>query len=66
MALSIQKVPAGLGWTYRHGDAVDAMHCVFVVSWRLTLADIIRSLRRSKPRATGSALDLLTDAHYSV
>lgn len=43
---------AGDAGTDRHGDGFDGMLCAFVVYRRLTLADIIRSLRRSKPWAT--------------
>lgn len=58
------KVPGALG-TDHYGYGLDGMLCAFVVSWRLTLPDIIRSLRRSKPRATAFAPHLIIPQHYS-
>lgn len=60
----IGKVPAALG-TDHCGYGLDGMLCAFVVSWRLTTPDIIRSLRRSTPRATVFALHLIIPQHYS-
>lgn len=58
------KVPAALG-TDHCGYGLDGMLCAFVVSWRLTTPDIIRSHRRSTPWATVFALHLIIPQHYS-
>lgn len=58
------KVPGALG-TDHCGYGLDGMLCAFVVSWRLTLPDIIRSQRRSKPWATAFAPHLIIPQHYS-
>lgn len=52
------KVPGALG-TDHYGYGLDGILCAFVVSWRLTLPDIIRSQTRSKPRATAFARHLI-------
>lgn len=51
----VGRCPRGPGWTYRHDAGFDGARCAFVLSWRLTPADTIRSRRRSKPWATASA-----------
>lgn len=58
------KVPGALG-TDHCGYGLDGMLCAFVVSWRLTAPDIIRSQRRSKPWATAFAPHLIIPQHYS-
>ncbi len=58
------KVPGALG-TDHCGYGLDGMLCAFVVSWRLTALDIIRSQRRSKPRATAFAPHFIIPQHYS-
>lgn len=61
---SAHKVPGALG-TDHCGYGLDGMLCAFVVSWRLTTPDIIRSQRRSKPWATAFAPHLIIPQHYS-
>lgn len=58
------KVPGALG-TDHCEYGLDGMLCAFVVSWRLTTPDIIRSQRRSKPWATAFAPHLIIPQHYS-
>lgn len=58
------KVPGALG-TDHCGYGLDGLLCAFVVSWRLTAPDIIRSQRRSKPWATAFAPHLIIPQHYS-
>lgn len=58
------KVPGALG-TDHCGYGLDGVLCAFVVSWRLTAPDIIRSQRRSKPWATAFAPHLIIPQHYS-
>lgn len=58
------KVPGAVG-TDHCGYGLDGMLCAFVVSWWLTLPDIIRSQRRSKPWATAFAPHLIIPRHYS-
>lgn len=59
-----RAVPGALG-TDHCGYGLDGMLCAFVVSWRLTLPDIIRSQTRSKPWATAFAPHLIIPQHYS-
>lgn len=58
------EVPGALG-TDHGGYGLDAMLCAFVVSRRLTVPDIIRSQRRSKPQATAFTPHLIIPQHYS-
>lgn len=57
--------PAAALGTDRHGYGLDGKLCAFVVSRRLTPADIIRSQTRSEPWATAFAPRLIIPQHYS-